>query len=138
MKASSNKTFRNRQIFNLFCFLPAGRRVGSQGEETGNVKKEEKKSKADCAVRKYVCLFYTNLKERSKEYTSSHPIPYARGFIFILIKRYVYPSQAQASLTFVTVPNATSAFRLSFNEVMNCHLKYRELRMNSIININNI
>lgn len=48
-------------------------------------------------------------------------MPYVKGFIFILMKRYVYPSQAQASLTFVTVPSATSAFKLSFKELINCN-----------------
>lgn len=62
----------------------------------------------------------TIYKCHQNKYTSSHPIPYAKGFIFILMKRYVYPSHAQASFTFVTVPNVTSAFKLSFKEVMNC------------------
>lgn len=62
--------------------------------------------------------------------TSSHAIPYTKGFVFILIKRYVYPSQAQASLTFVTVPKDTSAFRLSFKELINC-ARMKEKILNS-------
>ena len=58
-------------------------------------------------------------------------MPYARGFSLILINRYVYPSQAQASFTFVTVPSATSAFKLSFKEPINCGIK----KLNIFINV---
>jgi hypothetical protein len=47
-------------------------------------------------------------------------MPYTRGFFNMRTKRYVYPSQVQASLTLVTVPNTTSAFKLFFKEVTNC------------------
>jgi hypothetical protein len=57
-----------------------------------------------------------------KKDTSSQAIPYTRGLVFILINRYVYPSQAHASFTFVTVPKATSAFRLSFKDPRNCKM----------------
>jgi uncharacterized membrane protein YfhO len=57
-----------------------------------------------------------------KKDTSSQAIPYTRGLVFNLINRYVYPSQAHASFTFVTVPKATSAFRLSFKDPRNCKM----------------
>lgn len=66
-------------------------------------------------------------KTQETDTTSSHPIPYAKGFIFILMKRYVYPSQAQASLIFVTVPSTTSAFKLSFKEFINYKSTRKEI-----------